>query len=185
MLRWLRKRAETGRTAEDLYGSVVAMARQPAFYRVLGVPDTPGGRFELVVLHLYLALQALRGPNANDVKQCAIEAFVIDMDDCMREMGVGDLSVPKKVRRAAGAFYERATIYQRDLVTDKSLLATSLGQYIFGDGEAPEGATSVLAHYVREASAALAETDFVDWAHSEAGQALLGNCLSNSRMTVT
>lgn len=185
MLQWLRKRAEAGRRAEELYGSVVAMARQPAFYSVLGVPDTPVGRFELIVLHLYLALEALHGPNADDIRQRAIETFVTDMDDCMREMGVGDLSVPKKVKRAAAAFYERATIYQRDLATDKSILASSLGQYILGGGEAHEDAARILALYVKDASAALTEKDFVAWAQSETGRTLLGNCLSNSRMTVT
>ena len=111
MLRWLRQRAETSRKAEELYGSVVTAARQPDFYGALGVPDTPEGRFELVALHLFLALEGLRGQGAaaEGLARRAIETFVVDMDDCMREMGVGDLTVPKKVKRAAAAFYESIT----------------------------------------------------------------------------
>jgi cytochrome b pre-mRNA-processing protein 3 len=98
MLRWLRERIETGRRARELYGSVVATARQAAFYGIMGVPDTPEGRYELVALHLYLALESLRADaRDSDLKQRLIEVFVNDMDDCMREMGVGDMAVPKKI----------------------------------------------------------------------------------------
>lgn len=98
MLHWFRRRAEVQRTAEKLYGSVVAAARNPGFYRGMGVPDTPEGRFELVALHLFLMLEGLKGQNAADpeLAQRTIEAFVTDMDDCMREMGVGDMVVGKR-----------------------------------------------------------------------------------------
>ena len=117
MLQWFRRRAEARRRAQELYGSVVTAARQPSFYKDMGVPDTPEGRFELVSLHLFLALESLNRQRAAelDLTQRTIEAFVTDMDDCMREMGVGDLAVPKKVKRAAAAFYERAGAYRRGL----------------------------------------------------------------------
>lgn len=186
MLRWLRQRVETGRRAEKIYGAVVTAARQPAFYSVLGVPDTPAGRFELVVLHLYLALEALQGPDAETIRQRAIEAFVNDMDDCMREMGVGDLTVPKKVKRAAAAFYERATIYQRDLAdAAQTSLVRSLKHQLLEAGAAREDAAEALARYVREASAALSTQDFDEWVRSGAAKSLLDESLTNIRMTVT
>ncbi len=187
MLRWLKKQSETGRRAGELYGSVVTAARQLAFYELIGVPDTPGGRFELVALHLYLALESLRGeaPGAEALKQRMIEVFVNDMDDCMREMGVGDLAVPKKVKRAAAAFYERATIYQRD-GADESRLAASLGHYIFADAAGREDARRALARYVDAASSALKHGAFDDWVESGAARRLLdASCTSTIRITAT
>ena len=188
MLRWLRKRAGTGRRAEELYGTVVAAARQPAFYGILGAPDTPEGRFELVALHLFLALEGLGSdtPDVEDLKQRMIEVFVNDMDDCMREMGIGDLAVPKKVKRAAAAFYERATIYQRGLTdVDGDGLTHGLRRYIFADDENRLDASAALAHYVRAASSALTAQPFDVWVANGSARRLLDTVNSTAGMTAT
>jgi cytochrome b pre-mRNA-processing protein 3 len=188
MLRWLRKRSETARRAEKLYGDVVTAARQSAFYGVLGVPDTPEGRFELIALHLYLALEGLGAtePSSDDLKQRMIEVFVEDMDDCMREMGVGDLTVPKKVKRAAAAFYERATIYHRGLMeSDESNLAATLGRTLLGGAGGSEGAPRALASYVSVASTALRVESFDDWVRSGAAHRLLETSISSIRIPAT
>lgn len=162
MLQWLRRRSEARRTAEELYGRVVAAARQPDLYRSIGVADTPEGRFELIALHLFLALEAMRG-NADDgpdITQRAIEAFVADMDGSMREMGVGDLAVPKKVKRAAAAFYERAGAYRAALAASGNHeLERALGRYALGSGAADETAARALSDYVRSLRASLAGQD--------------------------
>jgi len=152
MLQWFKHRSEAGRTAEELYGRVVAAARQERFYRQFGVADTPEGRFELVALHLFLALESINPAGARsqtDVVQRTLEAFVTDMDDCMREMGVGDLTVPKKVRRAAGAFYERAGVYRMALsqAVDDDLIA-ALRRFVFA-GQSGAADVRSLANYVR------------------------------------
>src|SRR4051812_8796887 len=118
MLKWFNRRTETGRRARELYGAVVAAARRPIFYGPFGVPDTPEGRYELVALHLFLALEGIQDRCSvaeRELVQRVIETFVTDMDDCMREMGVGDLAVGKKVKRAAAGFYERAADYRSGL----------------------------------------------------------------------
>ena len=74
----------------------MAAARHPAFYGDIGVPDTPEGRFELIALHLFLALEGMKDAGRigrPKLSQRTIETFVTDMDDCMREMGVGDMAV--------------------------------------------------------------------------------------------
>lgn len=188
MLRWLNKRAETTRRARKLYGAVVTAARHPAFYAAFGVPDTPEGRFELITLHLYLALEGLRGtmPEADDLSQRMIETFVADMDDCMREMGVGDLAVPKRVKRAAATFYERATIYQRDLSeVGENRLAASLANHVFAGAAHCEDTSRALARYVRRASSALAVDSFDDWAESGAAAQLADISASTIGKTVT
>jgi len=114
MLTWWRARSRAGRTATDLYGSIVAAARREPFYSHLGVPDSPDGRFSMVVVHMYLVLERLRqeGQAGQELSRALIEAFVTDMDDCMREMGVGDLTVPKKVKKAAGALYDCSAAFR-------------------------------------------------------------------------
>jgi cytochrome b pre-mRNA-processing protein 3 len=167
MLQWFRRRTVVGRTAEELYGSVVTAARQPAFYRDNGVPDTPEGRFELIALHLFLALDGIRQKDvaATELSQRTIETFVTDMDDCMREMGVGDMAVGKRVKRAAAAFYERAGAYRRGLAAaGGSDLEASLSGYVFGtDAGGPQrNEAAALAGYVRAAAEALTHASFND-----------------------
>jgi len=125
-----------------LYGAIVAQARSPAFYTSYGVPDTMDGRFELIVLHLVLVLHRLarkeeagegagRGP-AGAVGQRLFDAFCRDLDDNLREMGVGDLAVPKKMRRFGEAFYGRLAAYRAALTaTDERELEKALGRNIF------------------------------------------------------
>ncbi|PPC85319.1 MAG: ubiquinol-cytochrome C chaperone [Hyphomicrobium sp.] len=160
MFGWLTQKPKVQRTAIDLYGRVVAAARQPIFYRDLGVRDTTEGRFEMVALHLFLALEGFKAKTTPDnetrhtaITQSAIEAFVIDMDDCMREMGVGDLTVPKKVKRAAAGFYERAGAYRNALadINDASLVDV-LKHYI-DFAPTSESSPSTLAAYVRSTHA--------------------------------
>lgn len=117
MLRWLTGPSKLDLRAQNLYGAVVTGARNPMFYWNMRVPDTPEGRFELVALHLFLALERVKdqGEAGQALAQRTIETFVTDMDDCMREMGVGDMVVSKKVKRAAAAFYERSRLYRAAL----------------------------------------------------------------------
>src|SRR5437660_12380139 len=90
-----------------LYGAIVAQARAPAFYRSYGVPDTVGGRLEMLVLHIVLVLRHLDDGTAKSRQsgQELFDHFCNDMDANVREMGVGDLAAPRKMRRIGEAFY--------------------------------------------------------------------------------
>src|SRR3954447_23871272 len=92
-------------TIDALYGMIVAQARSPRFYRDYGVPDTVNGRFEMIALHTVLLLRRLAdgSPDLRQVGQEVFDRFCDDMDASMREMGVGDLAVPKKMRRVGAA----------------------------------------------------------------------------------
>ena len=188
ILRWLTQRADTSRKAKELYGSVVTAARQPAFYESLGVPDTPEGRFELVALHLFLALEALRGkgPAAEGLVRRTIEAFVIDMDDCMREMGVGDLTVPKKVKRAAAAFYERAASYRRGLAEAGSPeLSKTLRGYVYGGSAERESDAAGLAVYMQAASTALLDHAFDVFVNDGVASQVLASATAKRKVSTT
>jgi hypothetical protein len=117
MLNWFKGSSRLQCKAEELYGGVVAAARHPEFYGKGRVADTPQGRFEMVLLHLFVVTERLAkdGKDGKRLAQALIETFVTDMDDCMREMGVGDLAVPKRVKRAAAIFYKRAQSYRAGL----------------------------------------------------------------------
>ena len=96
-----------------LYVAAAAQARQPAFYAQMGAPDTVEGRFELYTLHVSLLLRRLKGQGdrAAETAQALFDAYVKSLDDALREMGVGDLSVGKKMRKLGEAFYGRVRNY--------------------------------------------------------------------------
>src|ERR1700757_4932293 len=103
-------------TISTLYGTIVAQARLPCFYRDYVVPDTINGRFDLIVLHLAVALDRLAAdPKLRQLGQSLFDRFCQDMDHNLREMGVGDLSVPKEMQRMGEAFYGRAQAYRAAL----------------------------------------------------------------------
>lgn len=133
MLKWLKTRREDRCKAKELYGLIVTGARQPAFYAECGVQDTPEGRFEMVALHLFLVLERLRSSDGAEdrLSRYLLEAFVTDMDDCMREMGVGDLSVGKKVKRSAAVAFARFAAY-REAFSDPVALAGVLSKAMPG-----------------------------------------------------
>jgi cytochrome b pre-mRNA-processing protein 3 len=93
---------------------IVAQARRPEFFGRDGVLDTPEGRTAMVILQMFPVLERLPagGRRGRRVARRLSEIFVTDIDDCLREMGVGDMSVPKKVKRAAQALGERCNLYR-------------------------------------------------------------------------
>ncbi len=100
-----------------LYAAAAAQARNPVFYRSLGVRDTPEGRFELFNLHVALILLRLKGEGeaAAETSQHLFEAYIRSLDDALREMGVGDVVVGKRMRRLGEAFYGRMHSYEQAL----------------------------------------------------------------------
>jgi cytochrome b pre-mRNA-processing protein 3 len=111
ILRPFRRSAEN-RTIAALYGMIVAQARLPTFYADYGVPDTVEGRFDLIVLHMVLVLRRLaRVDRGRRIGQRLFDRFCQDLDDNLREMGTGDLAVPKHMRRFGEAFYGRQAAY--------------------------------------------------------------------------
>jgi cytochrome b pre-mRNA-processing protein 3 len=160
-------------TIDALYGMIVARARSPAFYRSYGVPDTVAARQDMIVLHLVLVLRQLRAVDAagravgTSLGQQLFDRFCEDMDDNFREMGVGDLAVPKAMRRVGEAFYGRARAYEAALAAaDADALAAAIARNVYGLSEPPLGARR-LAAYMREATARLAAQ--VDAALLQAG----------------
>ena len=163
MILKLFRSSSPGANIRDLYGVIVAQARMPAFYMDpgmgegagYGVPDTVEGRFDLIVLHLVLVLFQIgdrAGPAAQDaarrgIGQNLFDEFCRDLDDNLREMGVGDLTVPKKMRGFAEAFYGRQAAYSAALVAnDQRELESALARNIFDETKAGAGPARLAAY---------------------------------------
>jgi cytochrome b pre-mRNA-processing protein 3 len=148
-------------TIASLYGTIVAQGRAPDFYQSYGVPDTVNGRFEMIVLHAVLLLRRLdAGPEpSRRLGQSVFDMFCSDMDGNLRELGVGDLAVPRTMRRIGEAFYGRQQAYAAALDSaDDRLLAAALARNVLGSPESVVGAER-LARYVTAAVHCLADQD--------------------------
>ena len=153
MFRWFRRTPQR-ETIARLYGAIVAQARNRAFYADYGIADTVTGRFELIVLHLALFTARLRRESdaVRAVGQGVFDLFCRDMDHNFREMGIGDLAVPKHMQRAAAAFYGRAAAYDGALVAaGEEQLAAALARNVLSNVDEIPTAAERLAHYVRAA----------------------------------
>ena len=164
---WRTRRANRN-LIEQLHGEIVAAARQPALYVEFHAPDTLDGRFEMIALHAGLvlrrlaALPGLGDDIAQDLADCVFRHF----DDALREIGVGDISVPKRIKRMAGAFYGRNKAYADGLdAAEGDRLERALARNVYGVvtlAEAP--AAPALARYVRACAAALDARGLDDFA---------------------
>lgn len=142
--------------AERLLTTVTALARQPGFFAEARVSDTLDGRLELLFLHAALAMIRLRAaPEALKLSQVFTDRLFRHIDAGLREAGVGDLSVPRQMRKLASAFYGRLDAYGRALeAANRVALSAALARNIFNAEAAPFAAP--LADYVAETAAALA-----------------------------
>jgi cytochrome b pre-mRNA-processing protein 3 len=162
----------TAHSIASLYGMIVAQARMPAFYRAYGVPDTVDGRFEMVVLHTVLVLRRLDAEpeRVRQMGQGLFDHFCRDMDASLREMGIGDLGVPREMRRMGEAFYGRKAAYDAALAgSDDPLLDATLARNIFGGASGPAQGERKIAAYMRAAVRDLAAQDGQALARGEVG----------------
>ncbi len=140
-----------------VYSAIVAQSRQKLFYAEWGVPDTVTGRFDMISLHLALLFRRLRAEagGAKDFSQAVFDLFFMDMDRSLREMGAGDLAVPKKIKKMGNLFYGLLASLDEALSRhDADALAVVLIRNIF-DGE-PAPKAPMLADYLIAESRLLA-----------------------------
>ena len=155
-MRLFRKRpsVETGRR---LYAACVNQARRPELYTELASPDTVEGRFELYSLHVILLLDRLvrQGDEAGEVSQGVFDAYVRALDDALREMGVGDLSVGRKMRKIGEALYGRLKNYDAAFrgEPDADTLEAILARTVYEGVEHPP--VAAMAAYVQRQKAHL------------------------------
>ncbi|WP_209008208.1 ubiquinol-cytochrome C chaperone family protein [Roseibium polysiphoniae] len=140
-----------------VYSQIVAQARQMPFYERMAVPDTVDGRFDMIVVHAVLLFGRLRceSKDISDFAQRVFDVFFNDMDASLREMGVSDVRVPKKIKALGEAFYGRADAYMPALEEgDVDGLAEALTRNIYPDTDS-KGSEKALARYLIAAAADL------------------------------
>jgi cytochrome b pre-mRNA-processing protein 3 len=168
----LFRRKPHERTGFELYGAAVAAARAPRPYADWGVPDTTAGRFELICLTAGLLIRRLKAEGgeaadslaqadrlaqADSLAQAVFDAMFSDMDVNLREMGVGDLSVGKRVKFLWESFHGRAMAYAQALdAQDEAALSAALARNVWAGTPPPEGAPQALAAHAGAIAAALA-----------------------------
>ena len=169
MIFQLFRRARDDPSIASLYGTIVAQARAPDFYQSFAVPDTVNGRLEMILLHTVLLLRRLeREPATGPLGQAIFDLFCQDMDANLREMGVGDLAVPRSMRRIGEAFYGRQAAYRAALDSgDPQALVEVLRRNVLDGRQGAEAER--LAAYVRAATHALATRDIAELRQGKLG----------------
>ncbi len=154
MLSWLLGRAPNQTMIERLHAEIVAAARDPAFFTSYGIADSFEGRFEVLTLHAWLTLRRLSAlpPPAPEIAQDLTDMVFRHLDTALRELGVGDTSVPKRMRRLAEAFLGRCRAYDCALNAGSAALAAALARNVY----AGAGDPGRLEAFVEAADAALA-----------------------------
>jgi len=153
-----KPRIQSRGTIEAIYGMIVTQAREPVFYRDFAVPDTVNGRFDLLVLHLWMVLRRLKSlEGGNGFCQALFDRFCDDMDGNLREMGVGDLTVPKRMQAFGEAFYGRVAAYDMALQQGQEPLAQALCKNILNGADLAQARR--LARYAGAVIAALEGMD--------------------------
>ena len=157
LLALLPARSPREPAADRLYRLTVDQARQPGFFTVLGVPDQIDSRFELYTLHVLVLVLRLRdeGETGVELAQGLFDTYVSSLDNVLRELGVGDIAVAKKMRKLGEAVYGRMGAYEPPLrAGDAAALAEAL------DRNVHPGVGASLADYALRARAALADQTF-------------------------
>ncbi len=152
-----RARNANREITDALYAAIVASARQEKFYSDWNVPDTPLGRFEMLSLHMFLFQHRLRGETgaSRELAQTLIETFFSDVDHSLRELGIADAGIPRRMKKLARMYYGRTKAYDDALEQqDAAALSAALKRNVLPDAEHwPEAGE--MAAYVFAAQAML------------------------------
>ncbi len=152
MFSWLFSSSKSKKTAYKLYGKLVDQAREPAFYKDFGVDDTIDGRFDMIVLHLFIVERrlSLEGDATALIRRQLQEAMFADMDRSLRELGVGDMGIGKEVKKMGVAWFGRLKAYGGALDEDdpKVALSAALSRNLYRSEEGNAPMAKLMADYV-------------------------------------
>ncbi len=155
-----RKKPPHNEAARALYAAIVSQARKPVFYSgAAGVPDTPDGRFDMVSLHAFLVLRKFKqcGKGREALAQTLFDAMFKDMEQNLREMGVGDFAAGDWVKSMARAFYGRVAAYEDGLNGQKGILEAALERNLYRKSNPSPDQVAAVADYLRREAFLLEE----------------------------
>lgn len=140
------------RISQGIYGALVTMARNPVLFAELGVPDTINGRYDMMVMHVFLFAHRMKDQDATcrALSQDVFDAFLLDMDRGLREEGVGDISVPKRIKKMTEVFYGRVRAYEPCLEAQNlDQIALVVDRNVFPDNSNKPGSLALASYMLR------------------------------------
>ena len=164
LMSFFRRANPDEQAAQAIYVSIVAQARNMPFYSVYGVPDSVDGRFDMIVLHAMLVMRRLRAEAeaTKGLAQALFDYMFDDMDRSLREIGVGDMSVGKHIKKMAKAFYGRASECEAGLDGSEGVMSDALKRTLYRSATPTDAQIAAMSRYLRHADAALAKVSSTD-----------------------
>jgi cytochrome b pre-mRNA-processing protein 3 len=150
-----RRTPKSINAASSLYDTIVARAREPIFHTQFGVADTLDGRFDLLTVHAFVVMDVLKslGPAGQALGTALANLIFSGLDDALRQLGVSDVGMGRRIKAMANAFYGRLEAYGG--AADEGGLAASLLRNLYRGDEGKRRESSALAHYIAEARSRL------------------------------
>jgi cytochrome b pre-mRNA-processing protein 3 len=160
-------------SARALYAGIVAQARRPEFFLACGVPDTVDGRFDLLVLHVFLVMHRLKQDRADTagLSQALFDVFFQDLDESLRELGAGDMGIGRRIKVMAEGFYGRTLAYERSIEQGAEALDNCVRRNLYGAVDVGLEQVRAVARYIEGEVAALAAQEL---ARLTGGEVLFG-----------
>ena len=170
-----RNSTDTTAAARALYATIVDQSRQPGFFTLWGIPDTPNGRFEVLVLHVFLVMHRMRDDaDCAKLARSLSEQAVLDVDRNLREMGIGDLSVGRKVKSLTEGPYGRLGVYAEGSSVPTAASMQSSAEIYFRKGKPSDASVQAAESYMRRETEsqkhAIRQTCWPDASDSARGQ---------------
>jgi len=155
MLNALRKSKARRGAVESLHAAIVERARAPVFYTGLEVADTVDGRFDLLALHAWMVLARAREMGLNDLSQALMDRIFLGLDGGLRDLGVGDMGMLRRMKKLGDAFFGRLKTYEASATPEAMREAVVRNLYRGTDNPHAER----LARYALAAHAHLSQAD--------------------------
>jgi cytochrome b pre-mRNA-processing protein 3 len=151
MLKWFQARRQRQDIASNLYNDLVAHARSPVFYLSFGVPDSMLGRFEMICLHSFLLFRRLgkTGNTGRELAQHVHDLMFADLDRTLREQGVGDMGIGKRVKMLARNLYGRIDAYETGLAGGTAELTDALRRNLYASASASDDEVAAMIAYMK------------------------------------
>jgi cytochrome b pre-mRNA-processing protein 3 len=156
MLNVLRRAGRRKNLVRSLYAAIVARSREPVFFAALGVPDTIDGRFDLIALHAWMVMDHLKTVQPDELSQGLADTIFVGFEEGLRDLGAGDMSLGRRMKDLANAFYGRVAAY--NTATDEGMAQALIGN-LYRGAPGREHEAAILARYVSGAREALARCD--------------------------
>ncbi len=157
MLNALRRRGQWRRLSESLFAGLIARARSPVFFEDFGVADTIDGRFDMLVLHAWLVLDALASKGDQGLARVLVDDLFVQFDAALRQQGVGDVGMGRRMTQMAEAFHGRLKAYRE--AADHAQIAAAILRNVYRGAAGRLEQAGALANYAAAAREHLARAD--------------------------